>query len=546
MKTLVVIPARGGSKGIPRKSLRPLAGAPLISYAIKAALQAKGISAVVVTTDDDEMALFAKRFGAQVVQRGEDLSSDLITLDPVIIHAHKMMEERDGVSYDVVLTVQPTSPLITPDDIEKAIDFFEQGSDVDTVLSVVDDRHLRWENDNGKLKPAYQARVNRQLLPPMYRETGAVIACRRHVLATGTRIGANVKLQEIPYERSFDIDSVYDWYVCENILKKKRIVFNVVGYPEVGLGHAYRAVMLANELVFHEIIFVIDGKSKLAAEYVTKFNYRVILTAEGDVLNEIARQSPDLLINDVLDTDIEFIRSVKSLGSKIVNFEDLGEGAKAANLVINALYASKDPGGHILSGPEYFCLRDEFLYAPLRERKRRVECLLITFGGVDEGNLTSRILGLIANECLRRNIKIKVVVGPGFKHHELLANVMSGFSALDVDVVSSTTRISDYMLEADLAITSGGRTVLELAAMKVPALVVCQNERETTHTFASEKYGVCNLGLRTSVSDLEIVNEFIALIEDNEKREGLLAAMEEQNLAQGKRRVISLINNLLD
>src|SRR5690606_1618258 len=116
-------------------------------------------------------------FGAEVVERGNDLSSDLITLDPVVIHAHKVMEERHDVSYDIVITVQPTSPLVSSSDIERTKELFEQDENIETVLSVVDDRHLRWEKINEKIVPAYKARVNRQLLAPMYRETGAVIAC---------------------------------------------------------------------------------------------------------------------------------------------------------------------------------------------------------------------------------------------------------------------------------------------------------------------------------------------------------------------------------
>src|SRR5690606_34945501 len=241
------------------------------------------------------------------------------------------------------------------------------------------------------------------------------------ILKTGTRIGNSVELLEMPYERSFDIDTIYDWYVCENIIKKKRIVFHVVGYPEVGLGHAYRSVMLANELVFHEIIFLTEDKSKLAADYIAAFNYKVVCVENGKQIDELKNLSPDLVINDVLDTDDTFMESLKKMQCKIVNFEDLGKGANKADLVINALYPSKGNAGNVRSGPKYFCLRDEFLYAPKKEKNSSVESVLITFGGVDEGNLTTRVVGLLAKECSERKISLKVIVGPGFKHHSALS-----------------------------------------------------------------------------------------------------------------------------
>ena len=107
-------------------------------------------------------------------------------------------------------------------------------SKFDTVQTVVDDRHLCWTIDNGRAKPTYNARVNRQDLPSNYKETGAVIACTRQQLKSGGRIGENVGLVEVPQNRSFDIDNFSDLYLCEAMLSRKKIVFTVVGYAEVG------------------------------------------------------------------------------------------------------------------------------------------------------------------------------------------------------------------------------------------------------------------------------------------------------------------------
>ena len=108
MKTLVVIPARGGSKGIPRKNVRFMAGRPLISYAISCAKNSKNQFEVVVTSDDEEIKLVASKYGAQIVDRPASLAGDKITLDPVIYQAVEFMETKKGYRYDYVITMQPT------------------------------------------------------------------------------------------------------------------------------------------------------------------------------------------------------------------------------------------------------------------------------------------------------------------------------------------------------------------------------------------------------------------------------------------------------
>jgi CMP-N-acetylneuraminic acid synthetase len=136
----------------------------MIYYAIQACRSAIGIDRVIVTTDDDEIALLSERFGANIIMRPNSLAIDSATLDPVIVHATEAAEKQYNENYDIVITVQPTSPLVLPSDLEYALELFKNTS-VDTVLSVVDDRHLCWTISEGRPLPAYAARVNRQELP---------------------------------------------------------------------------------------------------------------------------------------------------------------------------------------------------------------------------------------------------------------------------------------------------------------------------------------------------------------------------------------------
>lgn len=544
MHTVAIIPARGGSKGIPRKNLRPVAGKPMIYYSIAACLASKMIDVVVVSTDDDEIAVMAERFGAQVLLRDPRLADDKVPLDPVIENVVSTYEDLNNCKFEYVVTVQPTSPLVTPDDIDLVVTKLISDSS-DTAQTVVDDRHLCWTMDSEGAKPTYEARVNRQMLPVNFRETGAVISCTRQQLKTGSRIGNKVSLIEVPQIRSFDIDTFADLYLCDALLTRKRIVFTVKGYAEVGLGHAFRTVMLANELVKYDIIFICEENNDLAINYISSHNYNVVTCKDGHLLEEVLYHSPDLVINDILATDKEYIDSLKEHHIKVVNFEDMGDGSHSADLVINALYPHQVPAKNVFVGEKYFCVRDEFLYADVQPIRAGVNKILLTFGGVDEGNLSHRVYDVIKSYCESKNIKITIVLGPGYPYFEKLEESVSAHSNERVELIKATKRISDIMNSSDLAITSGGRTVLELASLQIPTIVICQNQRETTHTFASSNNGITNLGFREDISNETILSNFIQLVENQTLRVAASEKMKSLQLTQGKKRVVSLINSLL-
>ena len=543
-KNLVIIPARGGSKGIPRKNLRPLAGTPLIAYSIRSALAADHVTRVVVSTDDDEIAMFAERFGASVIRRPDALATDEVPLDPVILHAVEEAEMRWGETYEHVITVQPTSPFITSADIHRAIAHLEEGN-VDTVLSAVDDRHLRWQETSAGLVPDYAERVNRQQLPLTYKETGAVIACTRSQLSQGTRIGKRVALIVTDKDTSIDIDSFQDLWLCEAILSRKRIAFNVIGRKDIGMGHVYRSLLVASELTGHDLYFVCNTDDNLAADYISQQNYRLVVTPKDKIVETLVSLRPDLVINDMLDTSADFITALKKAGITTLNFEDLGLGAEVADAVVNDLYPHQIPSENIFVGPRYFCLRDEFLFTPPVKHKTNVERMLITFGGVDENNLTCRVINLVAEDLAARNIQVDIITGPGYPHQDRLRDFLAGSNRGHLNLIEATPRISDYMQKADLAITSGGRTVLELASLHVPTVVLCQNHRETTHTFASSENGILNLGLCHDVSDERLRTTLLRVLDDPKLRSTMSAKAEQMDLRAGKKRVVEIITNLL-
>jgi spore coat polysaccharide biosynthesis predicted glycosyltransferase SpsG len=218
----------------------------------------------------------------------------------------------------------------------------------------------------------------------------------------------------------------------------------------------------------------------------------------------------------------------------------LGKGAREADLVINSIYPEESILPKHYCGQAYFLLRDEFLLGNRPGIKQNVKEILITFGGVDPNNYTLRILSLIHRYCRENDIGINIVAGFGYDKYETI----SGFD--NVNVYKDVNNISEHMSRADLIFTSAGRTIYEVAALGLPAIVLAQNERELLHFFANEKNGFVNLGLGAKVSDDSLVHCFVDLATNAEKRLAMSNKMKMTDFKTNRKRVNDLVNQLLE
>ena len=158
-----------------------------------------------------------------------------------------------------------------------------------------------------------------------------------------------------------EIKDYHDWWICEKLLLRKRIVFRVIGSKKVGMGHIYRALTLAHEIIDHEIIFITTEFDDLAIKKLLDYTYRVEICSDEDMISTILNLKPDLLINDLLNTNQNYVSELKRNKIKVMNFEDIGPGAILADITINELYDKPViKSDNILWGHKYCFLRDEF------------------------------------------------------------------------------------------------------------------------------------------------------------------------------------------
>lgn len=538
LNILIVIPARGGSKGIPRKNLRLLGNQPLISYSIQNALAISGYDIdTYVSSEDQEILSISQKIGAKTFLRNPSLAGDAITLDAVIYEAYKGIEKIEGKAYDLIITMQPTSPLLNAKSVKEGIAYMIDHPETDTLISCKEDTHLSWTIENDEFKPNYKERLNRQYLKPEYRETGGFLITRNTIITPDTRIGNTVHLHELKNNKeSIDIDTFEDWSTCEYYLKRKKILFVVTGNKKVGLGHVYNSTLVANDILEHEIAFLLDAKSQMGYDKIAALNFNVSIQKYDNIIDDIRGIDPDIVISDILDTDEKYIQQLKDAGIYTINFEDLGSGAQKADLVFNAIYPEKKKIQNHYFGPSYFLARDEFILSNPKEIKPQVSQVLLTFGGVDPANLSCKILETIKPICEREGIKIEIVLGFGYQNQSELKKLLTNNITLHEDI----NNISDVMLKADIAFTSGGRTTYELALLGVPTVVVCQNERELTHFFAHAENGFINLGLHSAVGTEDISRSFTQML-NFEKRQKSNRLMMANNIRNGRKNVTSLI-----
>ena len=518
----VLVPARGGSKGIRGKNLRSLAGRPLILHVLDELSRVVPHDRLVVSTDDSVIALTVEG-RALVHHRPAELADDRSTLDDVAVAVARWAIECGAGENDILITVQPTSPFLRAASVREAVARFAAGAA--SVVSVRDDRRLRWTVDErGAPTALFAERVNRQWLQPAFSETGGMIGARmRDIVTQGTRIIAPVSLIELAPVEGLDIDTYADWAVAEFYASRRRIVIRADATPALGMGHVYRAYALFLEMHDHDVRVVVRGDEahRLGADFLGGHDVAVeCVEDDQDFLDFLESFEPDIVIVDMLDTDEEYMAAIRPLAPFLVAVEDLGPGAQLADIVINDLYTDFSAAENHWYGVRYAILGPQFeSVAAMPEMRPEVARILVTFGGADPQGLTTKALRAIAETEFAGDVT--VVLGPGYQHGEV---DLASFG-LNGTVLRAVTDLAIVMRDCDVALTSAGRTVTELMTQGIPTIALCQNMRELMHTHASSPFGVTNLGLGEHITPAALAHHIELLLRDARMRAAMRARM---------------------
>lgn len=479
--TLAIIPARGGSRRIPRKWAQLVDGKPLLQHTIDIARAATSIDRLVVSTEDPAVAAYARLRGVEVVDRPEALAQDHIPLANVVYDAVRTLGWQGTVA-----VLQPTCPLLKPETVDRIVGEFAQ-MHFDWAITVADDPHLFWQHGR-PLTP----RVNSQQLGAhsLQRESGAV------QMFTGQGaaglIGDRCTFPIDPAE-ALDIDTFADLEAARVALGRRTILFHVVASDAKGSGHLRRCLQLSDALAHHDVWWDPKGLEAWALHVADQHGVR---WAE-------APDSPDLAIIDTLGGADRLAPMYAAHGVPTVVFEPDGP-CRFADLIIDEF-----------DTPDLAILRPEFLCLPPYDVREKGENVLITFGGTDPTGMNDRVERIVNHGVDAE----RIVMRPWVK-----------------------ASMAEAMRWADLVITSQGRTVHEAAAVGVPCLSIAVNERETRH---ARLPGVVYLGLAHTLSDAAILDAVNRLLGAPALRREMSATSSKAIDGKGLGRVVRQIEGLL-
>lgn len=217
-----MVPARGGSKGVPRKNIRPLAGEPLIGYTLRSARQVETIDLLVVSTDDDEIASVSRSYGVRVVRRPASLASDTAPTEAALLQVLDVLE-AEGQRFDLILVLEPTSPFRSAETITRAIATCIDGT-APSVLAVRETRENIGFIRDGCFRPVIPgAPRRRQERQPLYVESSTIYACRVDYLRrTGTLVAEDWGALVVQEIEAADINTEDDFQMVEFLMQKRR------------------------------------------------------------------------------------------------------------------------------------------------------------------------------------------------------------------------------------------------------------------------------------------------------------------------------------
>jgi spore coat polysaccharide biosynthesis predicted glycosyltransferase SpsG/CMP-N-acetylneuraminic acid synthetase len=524
--TLIVIPAIKKNAVIPDQLIKKLNGITLIQRAINTSLQIVSKSQIYILTDSDEISLIAQRNNIKFFKDSKlSLNSENLI--------QNALEKIEHYNHQNIIIYRANTPLIDSETIKKAHrEYLNNISSL--IVSVKKEERNVFQLDKNNLKKIK--------LHNIYDELGAFYIFNKSIAKQGD-------LKSIPFiipdEKSIEIKNYQNWWVCEKILQRKRVVFHVFGSVDIGMGHIYHALSLAHEITNHEVYFVCDQKYELAVRKIASMDYKVV--SSSNVEREIIDLKPDIVINDILNTSDFYIKNLRKKGISVVNFEDLGSGSVYANLVFNELYEIPQiEGENFHWGHEFVTLRDEFYGAKTNLFTGKINEVLIIFGGVDKHNLTLVALKAIVKICQTMSIKINIVCGRGYQFTNILKAFLSKSDYKNIQLHLDTAVISKIMELSQLAISSNGRTIYELAEMNIPSIIISHHQREFNHGFSTIERGFVNIGIVNINTQIEIQNAFEKLVNHEEYRRDLYKKMHDYSFRANKKRVIGKILSLLD
>ena len=518
---IVIIARESGKQNISKQNLRLVNGKPLLYYVIKTAKESKNCYTV-MSTDSDEIKQYGEFYQIPVLDRSKKLTKDDAKLVEIARETLTKLEKK-GLKFKKCLILHPHFPLIKKETIQK---FF---SNLNEKVSVIYGYEKQPDYNFGTITKNSNLNISSKKTVKIIKIVS--FDCQK---LSNIKNKNNIFGLEISSEEIFTPDNYHQFASLESVLKRKKIVVRVDADINIGLGHVYNMLTVLNNIRNEDLLIVMNAKKNLGLKKFRERLYTVKTYSNENEFWKIIRSfKPDIIFNDILDTSVNYIKKLKKKKIFVVNFEDLGSGRKFADLVFNPIFESKKPLKNEYYGPNYACVREEFRVFKRKKIRRHVKNIAITLGGVDKNNNTLKILSVIKKFELLKNVKIRIILGLGYKQKKKLLELTNKMNEMDykIKIVEKVNLLSKYLIDCDFVIASNGRTVFEIASLNIPLISLSVNKREQQHNFVRKS----NVGYH-----LDYTNNFVYKLKSNIEdmmdfsiRKKKIKNLEKENLQKG-------------
>jgi N-acylneuraminate cytidylyltransferase len=494
MTSLAIIPARGGSKRIPRKNIKSFCGKPILSYSIAAARESGCFDEIMVSTDDPEIAEIARLNGATVpFLRSEATSNDHAGILEVLQEVVERYRTESGKSFDSICCILPTAPLILHADIARARSILDSGH-FDSVFPVVRFsypilRSLKMDGDRVSMIWPENYSKRSQDLSPAFHDVGQFYWMRPEPCFSKGRVFTdNSSGIEIPELRVQDIDTDEDWRICElkhRFLNRKRVLILTEAGPDIGMGHATRCRSLARKFEDKDCTVTLWVHSDQGLDLPGGIPSRSWWEGDEALLEEVG--SVDLVVLDSFRISKMLLDRIQKVARGFVSIDDYPRREYATGLVVDwtvgakASWFPRATPDSLLLGPGFCSLRPAY-WNPAPRTAFHLRRVLVSFGGTDVRSLTLPCLDALCNRF--PDLEFHAVV-----RTDTLASA-TGTAPANLRVHSDLddNEMAALMRHCQLAVCGGGQTLYELASCGCPAVAIglVDNQMDDIRGFQAE------------------------------------------------------------
>ena len=506
----LVIPARRDSKRLPGKNISLFAGRPLIEWSLTLWSHFSDEVDILVSTDDVRVMDLATSYpAARFLLRPPELSGDSVTLDEVA----RFIATTQNLSTGYLALAQCTCPLVSPNTARLLLDAVHS-SGATSIAAAVREHGFFWRRTEGQigLTPLFDERVNTQFAKGCFlRESGVFTATRmEHLLQSGSRFSAQPLLVEIPREESLDIDDGLDWRIGQAIQGRRTIVFVAICNGTVGTGHLYRCLEIARwfaDLPQEFLVYQGDGveQSLLDAQH------RKYAPVDGLDLPGV---HDSVVVLDVLDVEAELVARLQANGNTVFVFES--RPVTSADFTFNSLYKPLpgEPANHPVAHGPGCAVAGSFL-APLENRfqfREDVGRVVVFFGGTDPSRLRQRVVPFV--DAAFAGIDIHVFSNGIPRRQETVTP--AGNRLIERPVGPD---FFGAVADADLFIGSAGQTMMQVAHIGVPSVIMAHSPREQDHIVGEVASCITYAGCAADLEDTDLLRTIQSAAASHRRKE---------------------------